>query len=261
MLGSGGRVSSKKNDDVMGAVLLESWRATDPSDPPYLVVEREDDYVAPSDGPSLYYFRDFPEWPWTNRTAMTYVRGRVLDVGCGAGRVGLYLQARGFDVVSIDKSPGAVTVSKERGLHNVEECSLETVDRLAPARFDTVTLMCNCFGLLQNLPIAKAVLEKLAVLTSQNALIIAETNDPHATSYPEHTSYLQLNKDRGRMPGQASIRLRYRAMMGEWFDDLSVSRSEMSSVLEGTAWRVRKIIDGQNGSPYYVALIEKRSVN
>jgi SAM-dependent methyltransferase len=248
-------------DDVMGAVLLQCYRATDSSEPPYLVVERDDFYVAPSEGPSLYYFRDFPEWPWTNKKAMKYVRGKVLDIGCGAGRVGLYLQSHGFDVVSIDKSSGAVAVSKDRGLRNVELCSLETVDRLAPARFDTVTLMCNCFGLLQSLPIAKAVLEKIATITSENALIIAETNDPHATSDPDHVSYLKRNVNLRRMPGQARIRLRHRAMVSEWFDDLSVSRIEMNSVLEGTAWRVRQIITKQNGSPYYVALIEKRPVN
>ena len=42
------------------------------------------------------------------RRSMRYVRGRVVDVGCAAGRVPLYLQERGHDVVGLDSSPLAV---------------------------------------------------------------------------------------------------------------------------------------------------------
>jgi 2-polyprenyl-3-methyl-5-hydroxy-6-metoxy-1,4-benzoquinol methylase len=36
---------------------------------------------------------------------MQFVKGRVLDVGCGAGRHSLYLQEKGFDVLGTDISP------------------------------------------------------------------------------------------------------------------------------------------------------------
>ena len=43
------------------------------------------------------YFTGF-ERVQHEKLAMDYVKGRVLDVGCGAGRVALWLQLRGFDV-------------------------------------------------------------------------------------------------------------------------------------------------------------------
>ncbi len=80
---------------------------------------------------------------------MRFVRGRVLDIGCGAGRVALHLQGRGHEVVGIDISPGAVRSSKGRGVKIVRQMSLETLDDRI-GRFDTVIMFGNNFGLGRN---------------------------------------------------------------------------------------------------------------
>jgi 2-polyprenyl-3-methyl-5-hydroxy-6-metoxy-1,4-benzoquinol methylase len=59
------------------------------------IVERDDGLVTASDWPKRH-FADFGAWPAYERRAMRFVQGvRALDVGCGAGRVSLYLQHRG----------------------------------------------------------------------------------------------------------------------------------------------------------------------
>jgi hypothetical protein len=50
------------------------------------IVERDDGFIEATAGPGLY-FAPFRRWPGVDRRAMRFVRGRVLDVGCGAGRV------------------------------------------------------------------------------------------------------------------------------------------------------------------------------
>lgn len=70
------------------------------------IVERDDGFVFASDG--RYYLAPFRRWWPQERRAMRFVRGRVLDLGCGAGRVSLHLQNRGLDVVGVDVSPMAV---------------------------------------------------------------------------------------------------------------------------------------------------------
>ncbi len=67
------------------------------------VVERDDGCIFTAD-PSYYL-----------APAMRFVRGRVLDVGCGAGRVALHPQSRGFDVFGIDVSPLAVQLARQLG--------------------------------------------------------------------------------------------------------------------------------------------------
>lgn len=49
-----------------------------------------------------YLFRDFKDMPKLEQKALQLVKGRVLDVGCGAGSHALYLQEKGFDVTAID---------------------------------------------------------------------------------------------------------------------------------------------------------------
>jgi SAM-dependent methyltransferase len=251
-------VNSHDGVDVAGEVLVAYNGNTGWNKMPDMFVERDDFCIVRSEGARHHYFCDFSDWPQTNREAIQFVQGKVLDVGCAAGRIGLYLQRQGFDIVNIDKSPGAVKVAKQRGLRNVELLPLEAVGALSPAQFDTVTLMCNCFGLVQDFAMARIILNTLAAITSGTALIIAESNDPYRVTDPEHMKYRRRNVRLNRMPGQSRIRLRYKNLIGGWFDDLSVSREEMIDILEGSQWQVRRFIDDAVDPQYYVALIGKR---
>jgi SAM-dependent methyltransferase len=87
-----------------------------------------------------------PLWPTRHRQAIRYAQGRVLDVGCGAGRHALYLQRKGLDVLGIDTSPLAVAVCRRRGLKNVR---LMSVNQIGPGlgTFSTVLMLGNNFGL------------------------------------------------------------------------------------------------------------------
>ena len=82
------------------------------------VLEREDGFTQVGAGPDVY-LSGFKGWPTAERKSIRYIRGRVMDIGCGAGRVALELQKRGVDVVGLDASPLAAKAAKIRGLNNV----------------------------------------------------------------------------------------------------------------------------------------------
>ena len=90
------------------------------------IMERDDGLIYAGDPAD--YFAPYRRWPAVEKRAMRAVRGRVLDVGCGAGRVSLYLQSRGHAVVAIDESPLAIDVVKRRGVSHAEVRSLADLD-------------------------------------------------------------------------------------------------------------------------------------
>jgi len=93
------------------------------------IIERDDNYIDTGSDPGLY-FSEYRQWSPLEKRAVKRVKGRVLDVGCGAGRHALYLQGKGFDVVGIDNSPGAIKVCKLRGLKKVQKAVETSASRL-----------------------------------------------------------------------------------------------------------------------------------
>ena len=217
------------------------------------IVERDDGFIAPSAGAPAY-FAPYRRWLPFQRRALRFVRGRVLDVGCGAGRVALRLQERGHDVVAIDVSPGAVDVCRQRGVRDVRVLAFEHVDK-SLGELDSVVLFGNNFGLFGDEAKARRLLRRLHGLTSSRARIVAESNDPYRTDDPDHLAYQELNRSRGRMPGQVRIRVRYRRHATPWFDYLLVSPDEMRTLADGTGWHVGRVV--ADAGSLYVGVLEK----
>ena len=218
-----------------------------------IVIDRDDDRSETGMNCRVY-FADYEDWPDLHQKAVEYVRGRVLDVGCGAGRHSLYLQRKGHDVVGIDDSPLAIQVCKARGL---KDARVLKFSQIGPSLgvFDTILMLGNNFGLFASAVRAKRLLKRLYRMTSNDARIVAESRDPYQTTNPIHLAYHERNRARGRMGGQIRMRARYAGCTTPWFDYLLASRDEMKSLLEGTGWGVAEFIE--QGDELYVAVIER----
>jgi SAM-dependent methyltransferase len=220
------------------------------------IVERDDGFIHAFPGTQLY-FSEFEEWPAGQQEAMQYVRGRVLDIGCGAGRVSLYLQNQGHEVLGIDNSPLALEVCRLRGVKHTSPTPITRIGKQLGI-FDTIVMLGNNFGLFGNPKRARWLLRRFKGLTSTHARIIAESNDIYQTDAPYHLAYHELNRSRGRLPGQIRLRIHFRHHKSPWFDYMMVSKEEMEAILAGTGWVVSRYIQVQD-EPRYVAIIEKES--
>jgi SAM-dependent methyltransferase len=236
-------------EDAFGHALMDHLmgRETLP-----VMLERNDGLVDTEFVPG--YFTEFRRWSSLERSAMRSVQGRVLDVGCGAGRVALHLQRRGHAVVGIDVSALAVKVCALRGVEVVRAMPVTQVDGRLGA-FDTIVMMGNNLGLLASRERAGWLLRRFHRLTTERGRIIATSLDAARTMNPDHLSYQRTNRRRGRMPGQVRLRARYRTLATPWFDYLFMSPDELEAITQGTGWHVARLLMGDG--PEYVALLEK----
>ncbi len=241
----------KDEQDAYGRLLLDALEGR----PAVEVVERDDGFLmASSAGAPANYLAPFRSWPPHQRRAMRLVRGRALDVGCGAGRVALHLQQRGQEVVAIDVSPLAVEVSRRRGVRDARVLSITELDeRIGP--IDTIIMMGNNLGLFGSAPRAKRLLRRFDSIGSDRRRIVAEGLDPYQTDDADHLAYHQRNRERGRLPGQVRIRIRHRHYRTPWFDYLFVSPAELRSLIEDTGWSLERTIPSSGG--LYVAVLER----
>ncbi len=236
------------HEDAFGRALHDALRGRGG----VATLEREDGFVDPD--PAAIYLLPLRAWPAHQRCFLREVRGRVLDVGCGAGRHAVALQARGHDVLGIDVSPLAIRTARERGLRHARAVRL--ADFRAPREsFDTVVMLGNNFGLLTNARRARVLLRRFHRMTSGHGRILAESNDVYRTRDPTHRRYQARNRARGRMSGQIRLRYRYRDLATPWFDYLMVSPGEMREIVRGTGWRIRRLFPSDGST--YLALLEK----
>ena len=240
----------RDNQDAYGHELLAHLDGI----PATEIIERDDGFVDTSSGPAAY-FADADTWTDWERQAMTYVRGRVLDIGSGAGRHALYLQDRRHDVVCIDNSPLALEVCRRRGVKDTRPCPITQVGPQL-GMFDTILMWGNNFGLLASRKQAPRLLKRFARITTPDGRIVAQTNNPYATTDPAHLAYHERNRKRGRMPGQIRLRVRYNAYCTPWFDYLMVSPEEMAEIVAETPWRIGHIL-GEPAKGGYAAVLEK----
>jgi SAM-dependent methyltransferase len=220
---------------------------------PTPLLERGDGHVGTALGADVF-FAGYDAWPPEERSVFDAVRGRVLDVGCGAGRHCLTAQDRGLEVVGIDISPGAVQVCRRRGVHDARLLPLSGIDAHL-GRFDTVLMMCGNFGLPGTATSTTRFLELLHGMTTNGGRIILDSDDPYREPDQADLAYMAQNQSNGRMPGQVTIRLRYGVRVTPWFDLLCVSPTELEQIASRTGWRISALVEGE--PPTFYAVLDK----
>ena len=124
--------------------------------------------------PLAHLFRSYNEMPLLEQKALQSVKGKILDIGCGAGSHCLYLQNNGFNVTGIDISKGAVEVAKKRGVEQVIHTDLLS---FTGAKFDTLLLLMNGIGIVGRLKLLSTYLDHLKSLLKPNGQILLDSSD------------------------------------------------------------------------------------
>lgn len=163
--------------DLFGKAILDFQTNNNPED---LITETS---ISEADEMSVaYLFRDFNEMPKMEQKALQLAKGKVLDVGCGAGSHSLYLQnERNLDVTSIDISVNAIEACQLRGLkkamvQDVMKLDLDS-DLHQNGKYDTILLLMNGAGMCGKLKNISKFLLKLKSLLNEGGQILLDSSD------------------------------------------------------------------------------------
>lgn len=124
--------------------------------------------------PLPYLFRTFSAMPILEQEALKLCKGKVLDIGCGAGSHSLYLQKKGFAVTALDNSKGAIEVCKHRGVTN---CTLSDIYDFKDQKYDTLILLMNGIGIVGKLNQLDQFFKHLKKLMNPGAQILLDSSD------------------------------------------------------------------------------------
>lgn len=115
--------------------------------------------------------------------------GRVLDAGCGTGRVGIELARRGFDVVGVDVDPGMLAHARDLAPElpwvQADLAALDAHVHGLGAPFDLVVAAGNVVPLVAHGTEAEVVRRLAAVLVPGGLLVAGFGLDPAHLPIPE----------------------------------------------------------------------------
>lgn len=198
-----------EREDPMGAAIRDYFRQGKSAQLKVLSSLFDDDEM-----PVAHLFRSYHEMPPLEQRALNEARGKVLDVGAGAGCHALALQERGLDVTAVDISPLSCETMKERGVANVE--CVNIFNQRFQERFDTLLLLMNGTGIAGKLSRLPQLLSRLKQLMTPGAQILIDSSDLRYV-YEDENGVLDVDLD-GTYYGEVDYQMTYWNIKGKRFD-------------------------------------------
>nr|WP_287801077.1 class I SAM-dependent methyltransferase [Prevotella sp.] len=226
-----------KDKDPMGAAILDYQTKGKAGKLSILSSMFEEDEM-----PVKHLFRNLEEMPMLEQKALSLAKGKVLDVGAGAGCHALALQAQSIAVKAIDISPLSCEAMELRGVMNAECINL--FDEHLETGFDTILLLMNGTGIagkIENLP---ALFNRLKALLNKGGQILIDSSDIKYIYENEDGSFdINLN---AAYYGEVDYQMVYKDVKGDSFDWLYVDFPLLKSIAESCGLHGELIAEGEH---------------
>jgi len=193
--------------------------------------------------PLPYLFRNYDEMPQIEQRALQLAKGRILDVGCGAGSHSLYLQnEKKLEVTSVDISKGAIEACKLRGLYDARAMD---VMKLRGEKFDTILLLMNGAGMCGQLKNISQFLKHLKSLLSVNGQILLDSSDI-IYMYDEDEDGGKWIPSDTEYYGELEFNISYKGEKEKPFNWLYIDYNTLQNAAHSTGLECELILEGEH---------------
>ena len=226
-----------KDKDPMGAAILD-YQITGKSDTLRILSSMfEEDEM-----PVSHLFRSLRDMPVLERKALDLAKGKILDVGAGAGCHALALQKQNKDVTAIDISPLSCEAMLQRGISKVQCVNL--FDEGFKEEFDTILLLMNGTGIAGKICNLPKLFKRLKKLLTPNGQILIDSSDLKYSYENEDGSFdIDLNAN---YYGEVDYQMVYKNIEGEPFDWLYVDFPLLSTIANANGLHAELIAEGDH---------------
>jgi len=188
-----------------------------------------------------YFFRKYNEMPIIEQKALKLAKGKILDVGSGAGCHSLYLQnIKKYSVTSIDISKKSIEVSKLLGLKKTINQSFFYHKNHS---YDTILFLMNCAGICGTLDRLELLLNHSLKLLNNDGCILIDSSDLIYLFDKDLDGGVWVRGD--KYYGELIYNLSYYDQV-ESFPWLYVDYKKLEEVASKVNLRCEKIINGKN---------------
>lgn len=194
-------------------------------------------YGSPEEMPVEVFFRDEDEMPETELLALDRCRGKILDIGAGAGSHTLILQQQNLEVTALEISPAAVDVMKKRGVKTVVQ---QDIYQYKNEKFDTLLLLMNGIGLTENLTGLDRFLQHAKTLLLPGGQLIFDSSD---ISY----LYDEIPLPKNKYYGEISYQYQYKNQLDDWFNWLYIDQKTLVKTASKNGWDCEILHEDETG--------------
>jgi ubiquinone/menaquinone biosynthesis C-methylase UbiE len=224
--------------DLFGKAILDYQTNNNPED---IITETS---ISEADEMSVaYLFREYAEMPKLEQKALQLSKGKVLDVGCGAGSHALYLQnERKLEVTAIDISENAIKTCQLRGLKNAQTINLLDLD--TSEKYDTILLLMNGTGIFGKLSQISKYLNKLKSLLNEGGQILIDSSDIIYMFDQDEDGAYEINAN--VYYGELTFTIRYKGEKEDEFDWLYLDYNTLQNAAHANGLNCELIIKGKH---------------
>lgn len=197
------------------------------------------------------FFRPPEGFSGPESAAVELCRGRVLDLGAGAGCHALALQERGLEVVAVDVGPLAVEVMRRRGVKDArvgDAFSPEVFQEDGGGPFDTLVLLMNGIGVAGDLEGLDRFLARAHLLLAEGGHLLCDSTDPRRADHPGERRRQEERIRRGRYRGESVQQLAYRGLHGAPFGWLYLDPPTLRRHAHRQGWRAQVVYEDEEGA-------------